>query len=385
MQLKNRLSIITSLLLSSTSLVAEDYISVQYMNYNEDNDRVEISAPSFEINKDFGADYTLNLSYVQDALSGATPTYYDITSGASAKLPEGVLYQNDIFYGDIPYKDKRDAYALSLTKRFENRDELTLGLSYSDEKDYESKGFSSEYLHYLDSSKNQSISLGFSYQKDNIDIYCFLGNSECDGISGASSKVVDKDLEVFSGEVGFTQIIDKSSLAKFSLFYIAEDGYLTNPYMRVDRNYNTTPQITQEQKPNSKNAMGLFLQYSKALNSKTYFNSSYRIYSDSWNIDSHTLNSELFYRYSDKTTLGLGLRFYTQSDAKFYSGKRDYFTNEQYASRDRRLSNIDSLNYKFSLEYDLNSDTTLNSSINYYEQIDILDALYYNFGIKYKF
>ena len=68
---------------------AQNYVSVQYMDYDEDSGRTTIHSPHIELNLDLGVDYTLNLSGVIDSLSGASPTYYDSSSGASAKLPKG--------------------------------------------------------------------------------------------------------------------------------------------------------------------------------------------------------------------------------------------------------------------------------------------------------
>ncbi len=48
---------------------------------------------------------------------------------------------SDIEYGDIDYEDERKAVSLSLTKRFKNRDELTIGGDYSSEYDYDSKRY----------------------------------------------------------------------------------------------------------------------------------------------------------------------------------------------------------------------------------------------------
>ncbi len=363
--------------------MAEDYVSVEYMGYDEDSGRTTISTPSIEINKDFGADYTANLSVVHDSVSGATPIYYDSSSGASSKIPDGTLYRNDIKYGDVDYEDERTSVGLSLTKRFESRDELTIGGNYSKEHDYKSKEMSVEYLHYLDSSKNQSISIGTSYQKNDVSVYCSLNTDECDSSSGASEKV--KTLDVFSTEIGFTQVIDKTSQLKSSLFYIKEDGYLNNPYMRVVRDYNTNPKLTQESKPNSRKAYGALFQYSKALSDRLTTVSSYRFYSDDWEINSHTLNGELYYEFNDKLTTGIGLRYYTQSKSEFYNGSADYFTNQTYASSDRRMSSFNSLNYKLSGDYKISSDISLNGSLNYYDQPNYFNAFYYNVGVKYRF
>ena len=99
-------------------------------------------------------------------------------------------------------------------------------LNISQEHDYDSNEVSAEYLHWLDKSKNQAISFGASYQKNKIKVLCSLNNSssECDSSSGASeASSEDKDISVINSEIGFTQVIDKTSLIKTSLFYSYED------------------------------------------------------------------------------------------------------------------------------------------------------------------
>jgi len=70
---------------------------------------------------------------------------------------------------------------------------------------YDSTEVSTEYLHYLDSSKNQSITIGGSYQKNDISIYCRLNTGACDSSSGASEKV--KDLEVITTQIGLLKYL----------------------------------------------------------------------------------------------------------------------------------------------------------------------------------
>lgn len=380
-----RLSVLASLFLLSSAVNAEDFVSVQYMSYDEDSGRTTIHTPAVEINKEFGVDYTLNATFVHDTVSGASPTYYDASSGASAKLPSGITDRKDIVYGNVPYEEKRTAVGITLTKRFPSRDELKIGYDYSDENDYTSNEISMEFLHFLDSSKNSSLSLGLSYQKNDADIYCFLGNEECDTVSSASSKVVTKDLDVITGEIGYTRIIDKTSLIKGSVFYIYEDGYLSNPYMRVVRDYYTSPKISPERKPDERKAYGATLEYAKALSDKLSSVVSYRFYDDDWDITSHTLNIKAYYEYNDKLTIGVGFRGYTQTAAKFFSGRRDFFTDQKYASSDRRVSEFDSYNYDMTLSYELNEKTVVNMGVGYYDQPEYFDAFYYDLGFKYFF
>ncbi len=386
MQLK-KLSLAASILLAtSSSLIAEDYVSISYIHYNEDSGRTTILVPSIEINKDFGVDYTLNISYIYDAISGASATFYDSSSGATASSV-GATSKANIVYDNIEYKEERSALSASFTTRFKNRDELIIATNISREKDYKSNEFSAEFLHWLDKSKNRALSFGLSYQMNEIDILCSLNNttSGCDSSSSASKKSEDEDLSVINSEIGFTQIVDKTSLFKTSLFLVYEDGYLSNPYMRVVRFYDFNPTITEEQKPNSRLAYGATFEYTKAITNNISTISSYRFYSDDWDITSHTLSSQLYYEINKKLTTSFAIRYYTQTKAYFYSDKKDYFKNDKYASSDRRMSSFYSLNYALGLDYKLNNKISLNTNIALYSQPKYFDSTYFNIGAKYRF
>ena len=79
-----RISLAAATIITAMALQAQDYVSVQYLQYDESQERTSVSAPSLMINKDFGTDYTLNANVVLDSVSGASETYYDGASGASA-------------------------------------------------------------------------------------------------------------------------------------------------------------------------------------------------------------------------------------------------------------------------------------------------------------
>ena len=203
MQLNTKLSVATCMLLMASNLISEDYISIQYVQYDENEDRASISSPSIEISKDFGVDYNLKVGFTVDSVSGASATWFDASSGASAYSRGLNIHKDDIEYGQVEYKDDRTSVSGLLTTRFASRDELSIGLNYSDENDYKAREISAEYLYYLNTSKNQSISLGISYQSNEINVICNK-NALCDSSSGASAKAMD--LNVISTKVGFTQI-----------------------------------------------------------------------------------------------------------------------------------------------------------------------------------
>ena len=390
MQLKIKLSLVTYSLIVASNLMAEDYVSVQYVQYDENENRASISSPSIEISKDFGVDYNLKVGFTADSVSGASPTWYDSTSGASAYSRGTDIHKDDVVYRNVDYDDNRKAFNALFTTRFASRNEFKIGINYSTEDDYIARELSSEYLYYLGASKNQSLSLGLSYQDNDIDVVC-IDNEVCDSSSGASAKTME--LNVISAQIGFTQIINQDSLAKVSLFYSNEDGYLSNPYMNIVRSHNPNSSLVDvvpENKPDKRVAYGGTLQYTVALTDKLSSNSSYRFYHDDWDITSHTLSTELYYELNKSWTLGGGLRFYTQDKAEFYSA--GYFGDEKYASSDKRMRPFDAMNYKINANYKMSSSLSINAGLNYYNQednynddLDNFNAIYYNMGLKYSF
>jgi hypothetical protein len=380
MQLKYKLSIVTATLLIGTVLNAEDYVRVNFMQYSENDNRVDVTAPAIEINKDFGVDYTLNASFVSDSVSGGTPIYVDSTSGATAfnsrgdnKTPEKK---------NVEFTEQRTNGSINLTTRLENRDEITTGFSKSYESDYDANTFSIGYLKWADKTKNRSYDIGLSYALNNVLIKDCTKNEQCsdaDTSSGASSKETSTNISL---ETGITQIIDTTSLAKVSLYYSSEDGYLSNPYYNVVRNSTT---IEAERRPDARVAYGFNLKYIKAFSDSLSSKFKYKFYSDDWDIISHTIDINNYYEINNKFIFGFGLRYYTQSDANFYNESTTYFTNEVYASHDERLSSFNSTTYKTSLEYKSSDKVSYNLGINLYDQSTGLSATYTSIGLKYKF
>jgi len=380
MQLK--LSVAAATLLVSMAASAEDYVTFQYLQYDENNNRTSVSAPSLTINKDFGTDFTLNLGVVLDAVSGASPSYYDASSGASAYSRKQGANSSDIKYGNIDYSEERDAFSGLITTRFPNRDELSIGANYSTEHDFESTEGSAEYMHWLDGSKNQSLSAGLSFQSNEIKVKCNL-NTKCDASSGASQEL---EAYVINAQLSFSQNINENSYAKISLFSVTENGYLTNPYYNVVRNNNgITADIVGESRPDTRQGYGASIKYANALTSNTTMHLSYRFYDDNWNITSNTIDSDFYYELHNDWVFNLGLRVYAQSEASFYNKGDTYFTNETYASSDQRLSKFRSLTYKSNIDYTVSDEWSLNVSLNYYDQTTGLSATYFMTGFRYNF
>jgi len=376
MQLKkfNSISKITAVaIIASNALYAENYVSVEFLQYDENDNRVSVSAPSLSASYDIGTDYTIKADIVHDAVSGATPSWQpDSSSGASSRDNSG-----DYVYENQEFKEARNAGSIMLTTRFENRDELYTGFDYSRESDFDSKAVSAEYMHYTDKSHNQALNVGVSYAFNEILSYDY------DTGSGASQKEESHSLNV---QAGISQVLNDHSSVKVEAFTILDDGYLTNPHANVVRDYNTANQkLVTENRPDKRTAYGANLKYITMVGDDLSFKTNYRFYTDDWDIDSHTVDADVYYALNKKVTLGAGVRYYTQSEANFYNKNKDFFTNEEYASSDERLSNFDATTYKASVDFKQNDKVSYNLGAEFYSQSTGLDATMITTGLKYKF
>jgi hypothetical protein len=375
MQLINiKLSVVTTLaIIASNALYAENYVAVEFLQYDENNDRVSVSAPTLSASYDIGTDYTVKADFVHDAVSGATPVWQsDTASGASKRDDSG-----DYVYKNQEFKEARNAGSVMLTTRFDNRDELYTGIDISRESDFDSKSLSAEYMHYTDKSHNQSINIGASFAYNEILSYDY------DTGSGASAKETATSINL---QGGIAQVLSESSSAKAEAFVIVDDGYLTNPHATVVRNYGTAEQkLTTEKRPDKRTAYGANLKYVSMIGNDVSYQANYRFYTDDWDISSHTIDNDIYYAMNDDLTFGLGLRYYTQTEASFYNEKKDFFKNEELASSDERLSSFNALTYKASVDYTINDDISYNLGAEFYSQSTGLDATMITTGIKYKF
>lgn len=390
-----RLSLPAIALIVAANAHAEDYVTFQYLHYQENDNRVSVSAPSLMINKDFGTDFTLNASFVTDAVSGASPGYYaadtvssasattvDSASGASAYSRGKHISADRVKYGNIAFEEQRAAGSAMLTSRFANRDELTIGGDFSNEHDFESISSSAEYMHWLTPAKNQSLSLGASFQSNEIIARC-VDEVNCDASSGASQ---EKQATAVNAQISFMQNINPTSYIKVALFYIADDGYLTDPYLNVVRNNNgVTADVVGEKRPEKRRGYGGTVRYANALTDNLTLQVGYRYYQDDWEVRSHTTDTDLYYDLSSAWRFNLGLRGYTQSAASFYDSRSTYFTDEKYATSDYRMSAFNAITYKVDIRYAFNKAFSVNLGGNYYDQTTGLKATSIMTGFRYNF
>ncbi len=184
-------------------LSAENRVEYRFSDYVEDADRIKVQTHSVWFEYDLRSKVALRGSYVNDAISGATPT--------------GQVYRDGTAVDPIPLTDERNAGFLETSIRA-GRTTTTPQISYSEESDYRSLGVSlTEAIDF--NERNTTLVLGIAHNADHV------GRSKRPGsfkYKGSSDFLV-----------GLNQILGPKTVLTANLTVGYADGYLSDPYKRV--------------------------------------------------------------------------------------------------------------------------------------------------------
>ncbi len=249
-------------------------ISLKYLDYLDSqpgDPRIRVRATALGLSAPISGDWLIGGTLTSDGISGASPAYH--SSGLSQM------------------REHRRAIDAQATRYFSNAT-VTFGASVSSESDYLSRGLSLQATRSSE-SKNTSWSAGLGLSSD---------------IINPSNGVVDHaGKHVFDLLVGVTQVMTPSDIVKLDLGMSWGSGYLSDPYKVFD------------ERPSERRHTTLMVRWNRYLASTDgTLRSSYRYYTDSWDIKSHTLGLEYVQPLSNNWTLTPLARFYSQSAAIFY-------------------------------------------------------------------
>ena len=188
---------------------------------------------------------------------------------------------------------------------------------------------------------------------------------------GVSSKT--KSGEEFS--IGLNQVIDQRSLVQIRLTRSSFSGYLTDPYKLlsvVDNQNQATLGATQryvfENRPDSRDMKSLYLAYKRSFE-RGILDVSYRLFDDSWEVQSHTLDVAYKFRLSNRYFIRPQVRLYRQDSAFFY--RHSLKSDEPlpvFASADARLAEFTATTVGFEAGRSLAFDRKHSFTVEYYTQ-----------------
>lgn len=280
----SRALLASALLLSLTRIALADLaperasISFKYLDYQDrqpEAKRISVTAPALALELPINEEWSFGTSAVVDTVSGASPRYHSEPSSLTRM------------------HDKRTANEVRLTRYFP-RGSVTVGHAYSSESDYV--------------SRVESLNASLSSEDKNSTLHFGIAASS-DRINPTNLVVQNERKEVYDLLLGLTQVISPTDIAQINLTQSNGRGYYSDPYKFFDN------------RPRNKRSNALLLRWNHHFAaSEATSRLSYRYYSDSFGIRSHTLSGEYVQPFGDGWTLTPLARVYSQTAASFFLG-----------------------------------------------------------------
>ena len=325
----------------------EDHLDYKFEYYAEENGRIEVETHSAFAEKSLGSKLALQVEYVHDVISGATPTGGPPPPG-SAKVPTADM------------EDVRDAGNIVLDWRFGDHT-FSPQFAYSVESDYESFGFSAtDAIDF--NEKNTTLVLGIAQTLDRIQPLFWSAPRHKD-----STDIL----------IGVNQLLSPKTIFTANFTFGYSWGYLADPYKRIRfDDYPDPTAVFPEQRPDHKAREIVYLgltHFIGELNGSA--EASYRFYHDSFGIWSQTVTLAWYQKIGKHVVLSPMFRFYDQTAADFYHVRLPGDPSDpdnptpipDSYSADYRLSSMETLTFGIKATVKINEHVGLDAAFNRYE------------------
>ena len=293
---------LTAVMNGRATVLPEDRVDFLWHRYQGGG--VTIQGPAFLVRKKFAERVSLSAGYYEDMVSSAS---IDVLTTAS------------------PYKEKRKQFNFG-ADIVRGKTIYSLGYIDSNEPDYKAKtssvGISQDMFGDL-----TTVTLG--YQRGwNI-------------VGERGTPAFQERADQWNYQIGLSQVVTRNLLLGASYEAISQEGFLNNPYRSIrylDPTAGSGFSFDREIYPRTRtsNAAAIRARYYLPFRAAAY--GEYRFYTDTWKIHAHTVQIGYTYPWRDIWLFDLSYRYYTQSNAEFYS---DLFPRANFANfmaRDKELA-----------------------------------------------
>jgi hypothetical protein len=203
-------------------------------------------------------------------------------------------------------------------------------------------------------------------------------------VGDTGNKTGGETKDVIDAVIGVTQVISRQLLVQLNYSFSNSTGYLTDPYKflsLVDAvTGDTVPRAPApgaegpshefrfENRPDDRTKHSVYAQAKYYMGGKV-LDASYRYMTDDWDIDSHTVDMRLRWPLGERSYLEPHLRFYTQSEADFYTiSLVDGVELPAFASADYRLGNFDAVTAGLKYGWKTRGGTEMSVRAELYQQ-----------------
>jgi uncharacterized protein DUF3570 len=292
-------------------VLAEDRADILYHRYQGGG--VEIQGPSVLVRKKIGENFAVNANYYMDFVTSAS---IDVRLSASE------------------YKEQRTQKSLGF-EYLHGKTTYTANVINSKESDYTadtaSFGLSQDMFGDL-----TTVSLGFRRGWNHV----YRNIKDPDG-----GKVRDptfaQQMDTRAYTAGLSQILTRNLIAALNIEAITDEGYLNSPYRSVRYRDSGDPRgfaLQSEVYPRTHTSQATAVVLKYYLPWRAAIEGNYRFYSDSWGVNASTLDLTYTHPWHGRWIFDGRLRYYTQTQADFYSDlfpRRDF---SNFLARDKELA-----------------------------------------------
>jgi hypothetical protein len=282
------------------SVAEHGILELKYLDYRDwqpGANRMTVRSPSLYALVPVDDTTEFEASLVYDAMSGASPLYFNTLSGASG----------------LGVTDYRTAGEAKVSKYFGDW-ALGVGAVVSSERDYLSRGGTVD-VRIFSEDRNRTWAFGFAGANDRIN-----------PTNGIVSNAPRNSVEYL---VGITQALSPTAIVQSNLTYAYGHGYYDDPYKTLDR------------RPGERRVFAWLTRYNRYFPEQgATLRLSYRYIHDSFGSTSNALTAAWVEALPAEWSVTPSLRYYTQSAADFYANPPagSGFQSGRPYSMDTRLS-----------------------------------------------
>lgn len=309
-----------------------------------EQDRTQVFEPVVRATRLFGDGQSISAQLGLDVITGASPSGA-LPSGTVQTMttPSGRMV--NVPAGQIPltkFQDHRVGLDGEWRKPWGSNFTTTLGGHASREKDYQSLGLNgkvtADLLQHL-----FTVTAGGGYSDDSVFPVGGTPMGLSDG-SEVSNKANAK--RVKSVLFGVSHVLTRRWIVSVDGTRTYENGYLTEPYkvISVVSPFNGLPIYTlTDNRPASRTRSSALLSSVYHLSNDILY-TSYRYYTDTWDVRSNTFDLKYRHDLSEGWYFEPHARFYRQTAASFYTiGLSTILRPPEYATADYRLGRLKTL------------------------------------------
>lgn len=281
---------------------SEQYAGYRFNVYSEDAlsapalgdpRRYKVYSQQFLLNTTIGNRYALSVNATHEVMSGSSPWY--VLPGPGGK-PIQVLSGATI-------RDHRNAATVALSHDAGGNDTTTISATYSQERDYHSTALGAERTLPL----NAALTLGFggSFSHDRIEPFD----------ASLYYRIQRAEKNTASAFASLSLVLDRVSAIESGIQLNYQTGYLSDPYKLVSVGDALDP----DTRPDRRTEAAWLVRYRRAFGENAALHLDSHLAANSWGQHSLTLEASWYQSLRDGWQLVPGVRYYSQSRARFYA------------------------------------------------------------------